>query len=161
MRSATLYLSLKLLHIIAVIAFLGNITTGLFWHAHAARRRDPRLLAFTMDGIIRSDRWFTLPGVAVIILTGVAAAAIGDYPLLRTGWIAWTLMLFAVSGVAFVLRVAPLQKQLRELAALGAESGQFDYAAYAYVARRWELWGAVALLTPVAGLVLMVLKPQL
>ena len=161
MRSATLYLLLKLLHIIAVIAFLGNITTGLFWHAHAARRRDPRLLAFTMDGIIRSDRWFTLPGVAVIILTGVAAAVVGDYPLLRTGWIAWTLMLFAVSGIAFVLRVAPLQTQLRELATLGAESGQFDYAAYAQVARRWELWGAVALLTPVAGLVLMVLKPQL
>ena len=156
-----MYLLLKLLHIIAVIAFLGNITTGLFWHAHAARSRDPRLLAFTMDGIIRSDRWFTLPGVAVIILTGVAAAVVGDYPLLGTGWIAWTLMLFAVSGIAFVLRVAPLQNQLRELAALGAESGQFDYTDYARVARRWELWGAVALLTPVAGLVLMVLKPQL
>ena len=154
-----MYLLLKLLHIIAVIAFLGNITTGLFWHAHAARSRDPRLLAFTMDGIIRSDRWFTLPGVAVIILSGVAAAVVGDYPLLGTGWIAWTLMLFAVSCIAFVLRVAPLQKQLRELAALGAESGQFDYAPYAHVARRWELWGAVALLTPVAGLVLMVLKP--
>ena len=32
-----MYLLIKLLHVIAVIAFLGNITTGLFWHAHAAR----------------------------------------------------------------------------------------------------------------------------
>ena len=51
-----MYLVLKLLHVAAVIAFLGNITTGLFWHRHAARTRDPKLLAFTMGGIIRSDR---------------------------------------------------------------------------------------------------------
>ena len=51
-----MYLALKLLHVVAVIVFLGNITTGLFWHAHAARTRDPKLLAHTMDGIIRSDR---------------------------------------------------------------------------------------------------------
>ena len=36
-----MYLALKLLHIVAVILFLGNITTGLFWHAHAARTKQP------------------------------------------------------------------------------------------------------------------------
>ena len=41
----------------------------------------------------------------------------------------------------------------------GATSGAFDFAAYHALARRWELWGAIALLTPLAGLVLMVLKP--
>ena len=68
---AAMYLPMKLLHIVAVIAFLGNIATGLFWHIHAARTRDPRLLAHTVDGIIRSDRLFTIPGVAVIITTGI------------------------------------------------------------------------------------------
>ena len=69
-----MFLWMKLLHIAAVIAFLGNITTGLFWHVHAARTRDPRLLAHTMNGIIRSDRLFTVPGVVVIIATGIFAA---------------------------------------------------------------------------------------
>ena len=69
-----MYLVLKLLHVVAVIAFLGNITTGLFWHKHGARTRDPRILAHTMDGIIRADRLFTMPGVFAIILSGVAAA---------------------------------------------------------------------------------------
>jgi uncharacterized membrane protein len=32
-----LYLALKALHVFAVVIFLGNIITGLFWHAHAAR----------------------------------------------------------------------------------------------------------------------------
>ena len=135
-----MYLLLKLLHVIAVIAFLGNITTGLFWHAHAARTRDPRLLAHTMEGIIRSDRLFTVPGVI--------------------GWILGTLVLFSISGLVFMLRVAPLQRQLRALAEAGLRSGAFEHTRYQALAVRWEVWGAVALLTPVAGLVLMVFKPS-
>ena len=156
-----MYLLLKLLHVIAVIAFLGNITTGLFWHAHAARTRDPKLLAYTMEGIIRSDRFFTVPGVIGIVITGVIAAIYGNFPILRTGWILWTLVLFSVSGLIFIFRVAPFQRQLRALAEAGAQSGSFEYARYHALAVRWEVWGAVALLTPVAGLVLMVLKPSL
>lgn len=156
-----MYLLLKLLHVIAVIVFLGNITTGLFWHAHAARTKDPKLLAHTMDGIIRSDRLFTIPGVITIIATGVALALYGHLPLLRTGWILWTLILFAVSGFIFMLRVAPLQRRLRALAETAAQSGSFDYSNYHHLAVRWEIWGAVALLTPAGGLVLMVLKPTL
>ncbi|MDH4260631.1 MAG: DUF2269 domain-containing protein [Gammaproteobacteria bacterium] len=155
-----MYLLIKLLHVVAVVAFLGNIATGLFWHVHAARTRDPRLLAHTMDGIIRSDRLFTIPGVIVIVTTGVFGAISGGFPLLRTGWIAWTLVLFAISGLIFMFRVVPLQRQLRALAQAGMAGG-FDYADYHRMARRWEIWGAAALLAPVAGLVLMVLKPAL
>lgn len=156
-----MYLLFKLFHVIAVIAFLGNITTGLFWHAHAARTRDPKLLAHTMDGVIRSDRLFTIPGVIGIIISGVAAAIYGGFPILHTGWILWTIVLFSFSGLIFMFRVAPLQRQLRALAETGVQSGAFEYARYHALAVRWEIWGAVALLTPVAGLVLMVLKPGL
>jgi len=156
-----LYLLLKLLHLAAVIAFLGNITTGLFWHAHAARTRDPRLLAHTVDGIIRSDRLFTIPGVVIIIGGGVATAIVGGYPILGTSWILWSLILFAVSGLVFIIRVAPLQVRLRALAQAGVEQGSFDWARYQRLAHTWERWGAVALLTPVAAFVLMVLKPSL
>lgn len=144
-----------------MIIFLGNIITGLFWHAHAARTRDARLLAHTVDGIIRSDRLFTLPGVFIIIAGGVAAAIVGGYPLLGTGWILWSLVLFFVSGLVFVIRVAPLQVQLRALAQAGAQGGTLDWARYQRLARTWEAWGALALLTPLAALVLMVLKPSL
>lgn len=53
-------------HIAAVVLLLGNIVTGPFRHAHAARTRDARFIAHAMEGIIRSDRLFTMPGVAVI-----------------------------------------------------------------------------------------------
>jgi len=154
-----MYLTLKLLHIASVVVFLGNITTGLFWHAHAARTRDPRLLFHAMDGIIRSDRWFTLPGVLGILVTGILAALQAGLPLLRTHWIAGAIALFSVSGICFAARVAPLQRRLRALARDGVDSGRFDAAAYHALARRWEAWGIVALITPVLAMVLMVLKP--
>ena len=155
-----MYLVLKLLHVGAVVMFLGNITTGLFWHRHAARTRDPKLLHHAMDGILRSDRWFTNPAAATIAITGVLTAIVGHLPILRTRWIAAGLALFIVSGLVFVVRVTPLQKQLRALAREGLDGGgAFDHARYEALARRWELWGAVALLLPLAAFVLMILKP--
>ena len=155
-----MYLWFKLIHVAAVIAFLGNITTGLFWHRHAARTRDPKFLAFTMDGIIRSDRIFTIPGVIVIITAGLFGAINGNLPLLRTPWILWTIILFSISGFAFMSQVAPLQRKLHAMAAAGAEApGSFDYAAYHALTRRWEAWGSVALFAPLIGMALMILKP--
>jgi len=156
-----MYLLLKLLHVIAVIAFLGNITTGLFWHAHVARSGDPRLLANVMRGIIRSDQIFTMPGVIGIIVSGVATAMLGGFPILGTGWIFWTLVLFAISGVVFAIQVAPLQKRLLALAEQAVPSQHFDEREYRALALRWEIWGALSLATPFAGLALMVLKPAL
>ena len=80
-----IYLVYKLVHIVAVVMFLGNIITGLFWHRHAARSRDPRILAHTMAGIIRSDRIFTVPGVLLIIL-GLSMAGILRIPVLERTW---------------------------------------------------------------------------
>lgn len=154
-----MYLWLKLLHVAAVVAFLGNITTGLFWHSHAVRTRDPRLIAHAMDGIIRSDLIFTIPGVILIVISGLATAIVGGLPIVRTPWILWSLVLFAVSGIVFVARVAPLQKELRALAQAGVGKDSFDLLPYQAVARRWEMWGALALATPIAALVLMILKP--
>jgi uncharacterized membrane protein len=148
---------LKLLHVVGVVLFLGNVVTGLFWHAHAARTRDPRLLAHAVDGLIRGDRLFTVPGVVLIVASGVTAAVAGGYPLLHTGWIAWSILLFTASGVVFVARVAPLQRRLLALASVGP--GSFDWEGYRRAARAWELWGAVATATPAAAMILMVVKP--
>ena len=142
------------------MVFLGNVSTGLYWHVWAARTRDPALLAHTMAGIIRSDRLFTIPGVIAIIVSGTLAAVIANLPILRTPWIVWTLVLFSISGLAFMFKVAPLQRQMHALARGEPNAPAFDYTQYRALAIRWDVWGAVALLTPIAGMVLMVLKPN-
>lgn len=147
----------KVIHLAAVIIFLGNIATGLFWKAHADRSSNPQIIAHTLHGIIRSDRWFTIPAIVVILIGGFGAAIKGGLPILRTGWIFWSVVLFIMSGIAFSARVAPLQRQLFEL----AQAGEFDWSLYRVLSKAWEWWGAFALLTPVVAAVLMVLKPTL
>jgi len=154
------YLILKVFHVASVVIFLGNITTGLFWARHAHKSRDFKLIASTFDGIIRSDSQFTAIGVIGILLTGFAAAMVAKLPILSTGWIVWPIILFSISGLVFGVRIAPLQRKIFDMA---RTAGSTDAAWQAYVAqfRRWEFWGLVALLTPVAAMAIMILKPAL
>jgi len=131
-----MYQVLKLVHVVAVIIFLGNIITGLFWKAHADRTKDVRFIAHTMHGIIRSDRWFTIPGVIVITVAGVLAAIQAGLPILRTGWIFWSLVAFSVSGIVFAWRVAPLQKQILALTT-NATGSPFDWHLYRSKSFQW------------------------
>ena len=154
------YLVLKVLHVASVVVFLGNITTGLFWASHARKSRDLKLVASTFDGIIRSDRRFTAPGVLGILVTGFAAAIVAELPILGTGWIFWPIILFSISGLVFGIRIAPLQRKILGLAR-DAESTETTWQAYEKLYKSWEFWGLVALVTPVAAMVIMVLKPAL
>lgn len=154
------YLIWKLVHVVSVILFVGNITTGVFWAAHAVRRGDFALIASTFHGIIRADRWFTTPGVVGLTVSGIVAAIAGGLPILGTGWILWGIVLLLISGGAFGMRVAPLQ---RELLLLAREAQGDDRAKETFRARyaSWQVWGTVALVAPLFAVALMVLKPAL
>lgn len=155
-----MYDVLKLLHVLAAVVFVGNIATAVFWKRHADRTGDPRVIAHAVDGLIRSDRLFTGPGAALLFLTGFGVAGVGGLSILGTGWILWSLVLFGISGAAYGVRVAPLQRRMRA-AARGDGGAGFDAEAYRALSRQWAVWGTVALLTPAAALVLMVLKPAM
>lgn len=151
------YLLLKLLHIIAVIVFMGNIYTGLFWMKQADKTNDPAIISFTMKNIIKSDRWFTVPGVIIITTAGIFAAIYASTPLLRTGWIFWPIVLFTLSGIIFSARLIPLQKKIYQLSVAGGKE-DFDWKNYRQYLRQWGWWGHIALLLPVISLFMMVLK---
>lgn len=63
-----MYLALKALHILAVILFLGNTITGAFWKAHGDKSGDPKIMAHTLDGIIRSDVAIVAPLAALALM---------------------------------------------------------------------------------------------
>jgi uncharacterized membrane protein len=153
-----MYNVLKALHVLSVVLFLGNIITGVFWKVHADVGGDLRGRAQALDGIIRSDRFFTMPGVFLIIGTGVWMALEAHMSLLRTPWILWSLVLFGISGALFGARVAPLQKKMLANVRAGL-SGQWNEAEYRSLSRAWQLWGIIATATPLIALFLMVLKP--
>jgi uncharacterized membrane protein len=156
----TFYLLFKMIHICAVIIFLGNIITGLFWMRHAVNSNNRLLISHTMKGIIQSDKWFTIPGVIIITAGGILAAIHGHYPILKTGWIFWSIFLFAVSGIVFAWKVAPLQQKIYKMTreAPDGEKGKSEWRVFIKQYKAWELWGAIALATPLAALALMILK---
>src|SRR3954469_10923824 len=123
--------------------FLGNVVTGIFWKRHADRIGDLRFRAQVLAGIIRSDRLFTLPTVAVIIATGVLTALLVGLPILGTPWIGSGLALFLLAGLIFATKVGPLQKKLLANAEAGL-SGDWDRARYDALSRDWLRWGWVA-----------------
>jgi len=154
-----LYLGFKLLHVLAVVLFLGNITTGVFWKANADRTRNPVVIANMLEGIIRADRLFTIPPIALILAGGIGAAVVGKYPILGTGWIFWSIVLFTISGIAFMAVVGPAQRKMLALVRRSGES--LDWAAYRALSLQWEIWGAIALLAPAIAAALMVMKPAI
>jgi len=156
-----MYLLLKTVHVLSVVLFLGNIVTGLFWKAHADRIGDPRLQAHALDGIIRSDSWFTIPSVLLIIATGIALASSAGLSLLRTDWISVSILLFALSGILFGVHLAPAQKRLLAMAreAEAQPGPEWPSAAYRRLSFRWEMVGLAAIALPLAALALMVFKP--
>ena len=154
-----MYLILKTIHVLSVVLFLGNIVTGLFWKAHADRCGDPKVQAHAMAGVIRSDRFFTIPSVVAIIASGVGLASMAGLPLLGTPWIAASLAAFGLSGVLFVAILAPLQRRLLNEARGAAAGVEWPSAAYRRMSRIWEIVGLIAILLPLAALALMVFKP--
>jgi len=146
------YLIWKLIHVASVIIFLGNIITGLFGAVRANKTHDFKLIASTFQGIMQSDRYFTLPGIV--------AAIHGRIPILGTGWILWPIILFSISGIIFSVYVTPLQKKIANYA-LNTVDSESSWNTYEKMYKQWEVWGFVATVTPVAAMVIMILKPSL
>lgn len=155
-----LFIFFKVLHVLAVVVFLGNITVGVFWKSWADRTKDARIIANTIDGIIVADRLFTIPGVVGLLIGGVGAAVTAGYPILGTGWILWSIVLFVISGIAF----GPLSRVQRLLSATaheGVDSGSISAPLYSQLSGAWALWGNIALVAPLLAAVLMIAKPAL
>jgi len=152
------YLIIKAIHLLAVVAFLGNIVTGLFWMKFARKTQDISIIHHTAKGLIASDKLFTIPGVLIITAAGFYAAIYGGIPLLRTGWIFWPILLFTLSGLFFSFRVAPLQgKMRRSLETINSEQ-MLETGGFDKLLKQWEFWGFMAVITPIISFFMMILK---
>ena len=148
----------KLIHIAAVMIFLGNIITGLFWMRFAVKTKDLKIIRYTMGAIIKLDRYLTVPGVVVITAAGIFAAIYGHFPILGTGWILWSIIMFSISGVVFGVRVAPLQKRIYNMTVDKEMLSDTEWNRFMKSYFQWDIWGIFAILNPMAAFVMMTLK---
>ena len=66
--------------------------------------------------------------------------------------------MFSISGLAFGFKVAPLQTKINRLTADQEMPADFDWNSFNKLYLAWDIWGLIALLTPMAAFVMMTLK---
>lgn len=162
MLTSTIVLLLKLVHIWAVILFVGNSALGPYRRRQARLSGNPQVIAGTYEIHTRSGPAVTIPWFAVTLATGLALAWTSDIPILSTGWVVLALVLSVAVALLFVARIAPLQRQATAQAVLlASEGGRERQASFEQAARRLEPWSHFAHGLFVVILALMVFKPRL
>jgi uncharacterized membrane protein len=147
---------LLLLHLLAVIIFLGNIITEIYWLYQASKTGSKEIIRFAITGIIKGDKIFTLPSVFLITVTG--SVVYSHFSLAENHWLLFALISYIISGIVYVFKIAPLQRKISGIVSNTSPMLPDDYRKnYS----SWNLWGWVALLTALLALTLTIIKiPQ-
>lgn len=152
------YLWLKTVHIVGAVLFLGNIIVTGWWKVMADRTRDPRVVAFAQRQVTLTDYVFTLGGVLLVLGTGLANVHLSGLRYADNPWLEWGVGLFIASGVIWVAVLVPLQARLARLARGFGDGRAPIPQEYWRLCRRWNFWGVLATLLPLAVLYFMVFK---
>lgn len=150
------------LHITGAVVFLGNILVTFAWMGLAERMGGAEVLRFAARTVTRADLLFTGPGVILVLGNGLAMAADrwgGWTGFHEQSWLTSALILFALSGVVWVLLLLPFQ--FRMIRHSDHSDGDVLPDVFYSTVHHWYLWGGIAIALPIISLVLMVNKPKL
>jgi uncharacterized membrane protein len=147
----SVFLLLKVVHVLSAIVAVGANVTYAFWLRRA--RGDRARLIDAISGVRTLDGRFANPAYILLLITGVGMVLTGAYSF-ETGWIAASIALYVFTAVLGITAFAPaLRRQLAE-----AERDPAS-PAYALIERRSTLLGLVTTALVVLIVVLMVTKP--
>ena len=145
-------LFLKMIHIIAVAMFLGNmIVTGEWkkkseYYGTEVRIFGNKLAKYT-------DHMFVEFYGLIVIGSGSLLVYLHPVYTFTTKWVMWALMLWTLSLVFWLISKPYLKKQRIDLI---RNEGKL----YKYYDRRWWWWGVAATVADFAVLPLMIWKPS-
>jgi uncharacterized membrane protein len=142
-----------LLHLFAVIVFLGNIITEIRWLYQASKTGSKDIIRFAITGIIKGDKIFTLPCVFLITVTG--SFIYSNFSLSENHWLLFALISYIFSGLVYTVKVAPLQKRMLDVV---SDKSPMLPNVYKKTYASWNFWGWVALLTSVWALALTTIR---
>jgi uncharacterized membrane protein len=148
---------IKTVHILGVVLFIGNIIVSGFWKAFADRTGEVGIIRYATRLVILTDIVFTVGGIVLLAGAGhMMAPAYGG--VMEAGWIRWSYLLLAGSGLIWLLILLPAQlAQARLLQPLAPDAA--IPARYRTLAARWTAAGIVATLLPLPAIYLMTAKP--
>lgn len=160
-REESIYLHdfYKILHVIGAVLFLGNIIITGIWMFLAEKSKNAGVIQFAIIAVNWMDVFFTAPGAALILLSGLLQAP-HHGGLYTQSWILAGLILFSLSGVIWLIFLIPDQHRLITLSSQLTKTGKLP-TKFFKVLHKWYFWGIIATILPLISLVIMVLKPKL
>lgn len=153
------YLLIKWLHILSSTVLFGTGIGSAFYLLVTVLTRDMRLVAHVATWVVRADWLFTATTAVAQPLTGLWLLHLMGLPW-RTGWVAWSLALYALA-IACWLPVVWLQLRLRDEATHAAAQQRAPTARFWRLFTAWVLLGVPALAAFLLIFWLMVTKPSL
>lgn len=149
---------LVFIHVLGAVMFLGNVMTAAFWKIKAELGGDLAHLHKVTRNVMLADYIFTLPGIVLIVITGVIMTLQQGYSLLAFNWLTLSIALFALTGLIWVTILIPCQLRMIRESRLSLDTHTLT-PGYRKASRRWDVFGIMATLLPIATLFLMMTKP--
>ncbi|WLR43210.1 DUF2269 family protein [Bacillus carboniphilus] len=119
--------TLLYLHIFGGILLVGNIITAAFWKIRADLSKDVRLIHSTAKNIMIADYCFTIPGILLVLSTGIWMADKNNYPLLYgISWSSFSFYLFTLSGIIWSFFLLPMQRKMIRFSSQSVKEGKIS-----------------------------------
>ena len=100
----SVFLALKVVHILSAITAVGSNVTSVFWLDRAGSDRDR--LVWALEGVRWLDTRIANPAYGVVLVSGVAMVLTGGYQF-GQGWIATAIVLYVLTAVFGIVAFAP------------------------------------------------------
>jgi uncharacterized membrane protein len=152
-----IYSWLKVVHIFGVVLFLGNIIVTGWWKNMADLTKNPQIIAYAQRQVTLTDFIFTGGGVGILLIAGMANVYLHGMSY-ATKWLGHGMAIFLASGLIWVAVLIPVQMKQAKMAKEFALSSEIP-ASYWKLCTKWNLFGLLATLIPLANLYFMVFKP--
>ncbi len=150
------YLWLKTLHIIGVVLFLGNIIITGWWKNMADRTKNAQVIAFAQRQVTVTDYLFTAGGSVILVIAGLANVILHNMNY-SAKWLTHGIGLFALSAIVWVVVLIPTQIKQAKMAQEFAQTEVIPED-YWQLCKRWNIYGVIAVLLPLATVYFMVFK---
>lgn len=149
------YLWLKVVHILGVVMFLGNIIITGWWKNMADRTKNPQIIAFAQRQVTVTDWIFTAGGSLILTIAG--ALNVHTSWSYSMKWLQWGIGMFVISAIIWVVVLIPTQIKQAKMAEEFDVSGVIpDH--YWKLCWRWNFWGALAVIIPAIAIYFMTFK---
>ncbi len=146
--------SIKALHVLAAILFVGNVIVTGIWAALFFRARRTHDFQVAARAIVVTDWIFTVGGGAMLTITGIALAIGRGHPVWGTPWIRQAIVALVISTIMWLVLLVPAQRIM-----LRTVSSDADESRLVRAYSRWNLAGWTATAPLLYAVWCMVTKP--